>query len=533
MDGAKRLRGWMEAEGWTVLDPDTTDGAVMVIEIEERFGSYSAHVRAHKGPVVAMLGRGGEPDIARLIEEGVRHFGRSDDLVLTRCAMAAAAADLKTDAASIPEEPPRRRHGDLGQTRLLDWLSAIADQDGEASLFLVDFASVEHINAAHGSLAGDLLLARASRRIVAFSRRAELGNAPLIRISGGRYCLAIPHGLPDERVRFLLNELLTELDQPYDDERGTLHLPAVLASAPLKPGDDAPASLSRGLATLELAHRRSPTIALAQIPQNRGPAYDERQIEKDLRHAIDRGEIEIVYQPQFRFNDDRLVGCEALARWNHAKYGAFGAGVLFSVAARSDYLLPLSHHIHERALSEAAGWTGALADLRLSVNITAQDIAQPGFAASFESKLEASGVSPERLTLEITETGLMRDVEANARVLARLRRKGLAIAADDFGTGYSSLAWLKQLPLDYIKLDHGLTSDIMTDDRGRIVVRSAIALGQALGLKIVAEGVESEEQRRLLAAEGCDIYQGFLRAPPLSADDFIAFADRAAKASNH
>ena len=282
--------------------------------------------------------------------------------------------------------------------------------------------------------------------------------------------------------------------------------------------------LSRADAALNQAAATQMAVKIAEPDLAHGVSHNARQMEKDLHHAIGRGEIDVCFQPQFEVATGRIVGAEALARWNHDRLGPLGAGVLFSVATRSQYLLPLSHYIQERALNAAAEWTGALSHLRLSLNITPQDLAGPGFLHSFLGKLDASGLAPARLTLEITESGLMHDVAANAAVLDQLRSRDMRVAVDDFGTGYSSLAWLKSLPLDYLKLDQGLTADIMSDDRGRIIVQAIIAMGQALRLKIVAEGVETEAQLALLAAEGCDYFQGFLRAPALDAATFKAFA---------
>ena len=521
--GAVRHRSTLESLGWRVALLDRAEkSSVLLIDMEDAPADLSEMVASHGGPAVAILGKGDAGVVDMLVTIGVRQFAPAADHLLLHAALKAAVADLRRDE-SQPEKSPRRRHTDNGTERLISWLAGISDRMQNATLILADFSSVEHINAAHGPASGDLVLSRASRRLAAFSRRIDMVGASLIRLSGSRFCLAVPQGLTADRVTFLLNELLADLHQPYQEGELGYHMPAVLAAVHMREGQEALRCVSRGLAALDRARGQSPAIQVDMAAVGDVPVADERQIEKDLRHAISRGEIEVVYQPQFAFEGDALVGVEALARWNHSKYGQLGAGLLFSVAARSDYLLPLSHHIHKTALAEAAEWSDD-DGLRLSINVTPQDLAQPNFAKAFLKNLKSSGFSSEKLTLEITETGLMRDVEANARQLAELRRNGLRIAVDDFGTGYSSLAWLKQLPLDYIKIDQGLTADMLSEHRGRIIVQSVIALGRALDLTVIAEGVETEELRQLLADEGCDIYQGFLRAAPMSASDFITFA---------
>ena len=170
----------------------------------------------------------------------------------------------------------------------------------------------------------------------------------------------------------------------------------------------------------------------------------------------------------------------------------------------------------------ASAWPRALSDLRLSLNVTAADIAQPQFMPDLLETVDRSGFPRSRLTVEITESGLIHDVDAAASLLRALRKEGLAVAIDDFGTGYSSLAYLKSLPLDYLKIDSGLAQDIAGTARDRIIVRGIIHMAKSLGLKVIAEGVETEEQLDLLAREGCDFYQGFLRSAGISSAELVA-----------
>jgi EAL domain-containing protein (putative c-di-GMP-specific phosphodiesterase class I) len=186
------------------------------------------------------------------------------------------------------------------------------------------------------------------------------------------------------------------------------------------------------------------------------------------------------------------------------------------VAEQSDYLVELSAHIQRRALELAAAWPTSLSRLRLSVNVTARDIKHPGFAQRFLARVDSCGFARARLTVEVTETGLMEDLDASAKVLAKFRSAGCRVAIDDFGTGYSSLAYLKALPADYLKLDHGLSAEITGTERDSVVVRGAIDMAHSLGLSVIAEGVESEGQLGLLARAGCSHFQGFLRAGPLN-----------------
>jgi EAL domain-containing protein (putative c-di-GMP-specific phosphodiesterase class I) len=182
--------------------------------------------------------------------------------------------------------------------------------------------------------------------------------------------------------------------------------------------------------------------------------------------------------------------------------------------------------VQRKAIAAAAAWPEALAGLRLAVNVTAADIVRPGFADSFLALVAKSGFDPRRLTVEVTESGLIEDLASAAALLGRLRADGLRVAIDDFGTGYSSLAYLKALPLDYLKIDKRLSEDITGSARDQVVIRSVIEMARSLGLEVIAEGVETEEQLALLAREGCTLYQGFLCAPPLETDRLAELVGR-------
>ena len=251
------------------------------------------------------------------------------------------------------------------------------------------------------------------------------------------------------------------------------------------------------------------------------PGRTAAQLEADLLHAIDGGEIEVVFQPQFGLPEDRLTGAEALARWNHRKIGRIGAGALFAVAERADHIAPLSRHIARLALQGAKDWP---AHLRLSLNVTAFELAAESYADELLRVLEESGFARQRLTLEVTEQALLADIQIAARSLTRLSEAGIRIALDDFGAGFCNFRYLKLLPLDYLKLDRSMVDGIVGDSRDLAVFRAIVAMARALDLEVIVEGIESEAQRRLIAEEGANCYQGFLRAKPMSGAEFAGLA---------
>ena len=247
------------------------------------------------------------------------------------------------------------------------------------------------------------------------------------------------------------------------------------------------------------------------------PAIPVRDLR--LEAALADDEIEIRFQPQIDPVDGRIAGVEALARWSEAA----SPEDMFVRAKAGGLSERLSRTIQRKALRIVGRWTGALAALRLSLNILPQDLERPGFEAWLLEEIERAGVDPRRITAEIIESALLSDRPAVAARLAALRAQGVEIAVDDFGTGYANLVYLTSLPLDAIKIDRAMVADLVGGERDRIVVRAMMSMAQELGLKVIVEGVENVAQLDLLASWGCDLYQGFLGAGALDERDLARF----------
>jgi diguanylate cyclase (GGDEF)-like protein len=408
------------------------------------------------------------------------------------------------------------------------WIAAqLADASPGAPALVVILLSVSRydaINAAFGRATGDAVLQAAARRIerhVGAEARPKL----VARMAGAEFAVLLGAPATLGEGRFLAGQLVEAIGRPFASGDHVITLGSRAGVAAAEPGDDPASLLRRASAALAEAGGDGSPVGVLEEGAESATARGDR-LEIDLRRALDRDEIEIRFQPQVSVTDGAITGVEALARWKHPSYGELGALTLFGVAEGSDYLAQLSDHVQRKAIREAAAWPAALGHLRLSVNITAADIARPGFAAQFLAMVEDSGFAAERLTVEVTESGLIEDLSSAAGLLAELRGGGLRVAIDDFGTGYSSLAYLKALPLDYLKIDRRLVQDIGGSTRDRIVVRSVIDMARSLGLGVIAEGVETEEQLSLLAKEGCTLYQGFLCAPPVDAERLAALVAR-------
>ena len=230
--------------------------------------------------------------------------------------------------------------------------------------------------------------------------------------------------------------------------------------------------------------------------------------------------VDLLFQPIIDANTGLITGAEALVRCAAAR----DAQSLFSRASSAALDERLSRLVQRKALRCAAVWEGPLKDVRISINLLPADISRAGYERWLLDEIDALGIDPSRITLEITESALLSDHESVAARLSTLREAGLKIAVDDFGTGYASLAYLTSLPLDMLKIDRGLIVEIVRREPDRIVVKALISLARELGLQVVVEGVESAEQLALLKDWGCDLYQGFWGSPPLTHEQLTGFA---------
>ncbi|QYU68699.1 EAL domain-containing protein [Leptolyngbya sp. 15MV] len=227
----------------------------------------------------------------------------------------------------------------------------------------------------------------------------------------------------------------------------------------------------------------------------------------------------MLFQPQFLCADNRIAGAEALVRWMHPVQGALAGDRVFAMAHEGGLAHRLAGYVCQQAMAQAAQWPG---ELRLALNATADDLADPAYPDLLHESLMRSGFPAARLTLEITEQALVDCLDSAARMLGALTDKGIAIALDDFGAGFCNFQYLKALPLAALKLDRSMVEGIATDRRDLAVFRAIMAMAKALDLKVIAEGIETDGQRVAVTREGCDRWQGFLGAAPMTAAEFGA-----------
>jgi diguanylate cyclase (GGDEF)-like protein len=445
------------------------------------------------------------------------HFDVADDAVVGRIEDIEALAEQPEPASRDPLTGLDDGHG------ARRWIEArlrgrSPDKRGpRCVLLMLSISRFDMVNAAFGRGSGDALLQGVARRIERMVAEESPRRRMIARIAGAEFAIGLSAPATTEEAVFLASQLAAAVARPFVSGDHVITLACRVGVASAEEGDsDAGALLRR--ASAALADAKTADAGAVRVLDATGEAATahENRLEIDLRLALDQDEIGLLFQPQVSVTTGKIVGVEALARWRHPRLGELGAVPLFAAAERSDYLMQLSAHVQKKAIRLAAAWPKALSKLRLAVNVTAADIAKPDFAEQFLAMVDEIGFDRGRLTVEVTESGLIEDLNAAAGLLATLRAGGLRVAIDDFGTGYSSLAYLKALPLDYLKIDRRLSQDIAGSARDRVVVRGVIEMARSLGLSVIAEGVETEEQLSLLAREGCNYYQGFLCSPPIS-----------------
>ena len=389
------------------------------------------------------------------------------------------------------------------------------------SVLVLDMDRFKHVNDQLGHRFGDSLLKAVAERLRGHAKAQP--RAVLARLGGDEFGLLLPR--TDTATAHRLAQLiLSDFERPIqlDGHKVDLSAGIGIAASP-EHGQDVDALLSRAEVAMYAAKQRraGAVIYQAELEPDSGSSLT---LLGELRQAVDQGELRLFLQPKVSLKTGRVVGAEALVRWEHPVRGVLPPRGFVPFAEQTGFVRLLTGWMLEEVTRTARQFADLGLDVKLSVNLSTRDLMDQALPERFEALIEQHGIAPDRLALEITESAIMDDPRRAQMTLERLHGMGLRLSIDDFGTGYASLAYLKALPVDELKIDRSFVQDMARDGHDAKIVMSTIELAHSLGLTVVAEGVEDEAAWRHLASLGCDEAQGHLVARPMPAVEFPGWA---------
>jgi diguanylate cyclase (GGDEF)-like protein len=452
------------------------------------------------------------PEIRRLDEVG--DMARSLLVLRDHCR---EAAELRLD--QLTGLPSRK----LLMDRLNQAMAGSARSGNLCGLMLIDIDKFKTLNDTHGRDIGDLLLQQVAGRLTASVREGDT----VARLGGDEFVVVLVNVGQKEKEAAAVVEstgerILGVLSQSFP-LGGVAYRSSASAGLTLFKGDGACAEdLLKQVGLAMYKAKDSGGNLCRFFDSNMEVTVRERTLlERDLRLAIEEKQFQLYYQSQVE-SEGRILGAEALIRWNHPTRGLVPPDAFIPLAEETGLIVPLGHWVLETACYQLAAWAKrpGTADLKVAVNVSAREFQQPGFVEHLIATLKATGADPRRLELELTESLLVENVDEVIQKMSALQASGVGFSLDDFGTGYSSLSYLKRMPLDQVKIDRSFVRDILTDSNAAAIAKTVLALAHTLGLGVIAEGVETLEQRVFLTNAGCVVFQGYYYSRPLPLKGF-------------
>jgi diguanylate cyclase (GGDEF)-like protein/PAS domain S-box-containing protein len=516
-------------KGHPISDVFTDEGAV-------RFRETLAHVISH-------------PDEVTIVELPVRHS--SSRLCHAEVAVANLLANPNvqgivlnirdmSERKALSDQLLHQAHHDsltelANRALFRDHLEQVVCEDRARSprgaVLFLDLDGFKEINDSLGHAAGDLLLAQVAERLQSCVRPGDM----VARLGGDEFGV-LTEGVESIRdAHALAIRILSALNQPFTVESGEVHVRASIGIATTEPGVENADQLLRNA---DLAMYRAKTLGGGMveryIPEMHVELLQRIELEGDLRRAIGRGELRLHYQPVVELASCATTGFEALIRWNHPDKGVVSPKSFIGTAERTGLIQPIGRWVLHEGCRQAVIWHEQHPDrapLTVSVNISARQLERGDLIDDVANALRESGLPPQCLVLEMTESVLVEHTETNLEHVRTLKGMGIRLAIDDFGTGYSSLAYLHRFPVDILKIDSAFINRLNATDRDLELVRNILQIGRSLRMATVAEGIETEEQRQMLSELGCEFGQGFYFARPMPPGDtqlWLQGAERAA-----
>ncbi|MGN1057412.1 MAG: putative bifunctional diguanylate cyclase/phosphodiesterase [Comamonas sp.] len=395
-------------------------------------------------------------------------------------------------------------------------------QERLAAMF-VDLDGFKPINDSFGHAMGDQVLLGVAQRLKAQSRASDT----VARVGGDEFLLLLEDVHTVDDCMVVAQRVLDALAQPFEVAGKSLRISASIGIAVCPDHADGAHLVARADAAMYAAKRSGGHNLVVYAPHMDIDSSEQMALQSDLHQALELQQLQLVYQPKVNACSGCIAGVEALLRWNHPARGTLSPDVFIPLAERSGLSQPLGHWVIDETCRQLAQWTRQGLYLRAAINVSAQQLRSEGLAAHIGHAIASHGIRADQLLCEITESVVMEDTQASQRTLKALQALGVFISIDDFGTGYSSLSYLRQLPAQQLKIDRSFVRDVTTSPSARAVVQAVIHLAHALGLRVVAEGVETAAQRDILRSMRCDELQGFFFAQPMDAAALLSWANAA------
>lgn len=414
--------------------------------------------------------------------------------------------DLLTDL-------PNRRYF---MNRLHEELMKAKRSAGQLAILIIDLDQFKHVNDSWGLETGDMILTEVAKRI-----KNTLRSTDLIARFGGDEFTVLMTDVSLEEVETLAKQIHASFERPVEIPGKSLNLTCSIGISHFpKHALDADSLLNKADTALYYVKERSKGEYAVYHPEMLEKTLEQIILENELRKAIKLEQFDLDYQPKIDFTTNKLVGMEALVRWNHPDLGRISPEKFIPLAEETGLIVPIGEWILRKGCQQNKEWQRkGYTPLKLSVNVSVRQLTQPTIVDTIKRILKETELDPQWLELEVTES-ILADVEQAAAILKQIKNLGVHISVDDFGTGYSSFSYIKHLPIDTVKIDASFIRDLDKNEESKAIVQAVLTLANALEISVIAEGIETEEQLAILTRDGCKQGQGYLFSKPLSSDEF-------------